>query len=91
MHGTAAKKVTARQLGTCKPQTHPLAGLYSNSIIMELRCIVMQQIISTAAHELACWLAVLLWLHQDVTTPRQAQPIHLVRLDQSSACVYTVL
>ena len=41
----------------------------------------------TAAHELACWLAVLLRLHQDVT----AQPIHLIRLDQSSAHVYTVL
>ena len=75
MHGTAVKKVTARQLGTCKPQTHPLTGSYSNSIIMKLRCIAMQQIMFL--QQPTSWLAVVLQLHQDVTTLRQAQPFTL--------------
>ena len=58
MHGTAARKVTARQLGTCKPQTHPLTGSYSYSIIMKFRCIVMQQIMFI--QQPMSWLAGLL-------------------------------
>lgn len=68
MHGTAAKKVTARQLGTCKPQTHSPTGWYSNSNIIKSRSIEMQQ--TVLLQQPMSWLAFVLQLHQNMTTPK---------------------